>query len=479
MLDKDTILITGAIAGTIAAILTTIERILNFRERFAVPDDEDADPVVSADSPPPAASYWAFFHKLGPAPTYLVFNELLVIAAVGGVLNYLGLLVGHRLESILFLDMIGTAFVAFLLGPWWGACVALLTNSLVNWLLYPDPGSDLVIFPWSLVNMTGGFVWGLMARSRQFRLYLQTGHTSIVSHIWFLLTFGVLAACLMGIPGMFVERAVHQSPRFELNAGLITFLGVAADRWQTTLSSYLELIVGAPLTDGVGVAILEWIETCIRYIPDKTVSVAIALIVLKRGFPLFEQELIHGTVDNPRPGDNRLAPLVLGLLYAPSFAILMFDHSFVGQRFWPLWAAPWVVIAVGYLLLRIFGHPDDENREARMDRAHRYQAVLAPIRSQPVFHFSQRLTVAMLIASTVFALFMPIMLSDYSTIAFNFFCVVYGSLLALHLTRVIVSQNLSVPHSLSSSVHSLSEEREDEEASSRTVRVASRRAAKR
>jgi len=427
----------------------------------------------------PTPNRWAFLQKLGPAPTYLVFNEILIVAAVGGVLNYLGLLVGHRLESILFLDMVGTAFAAFLLGPWWGASLALITNSLVNWLLYPDAGSDLAIFPWSLVNMTGGFLWGWMGRSRQFSLYLKSGHTSILSHIWFLLTFGVLAACVMSVPGMFIERAVSQPPRIELSAGLITFLGLAADQWQNSLRGYLETFAGPTVANQFGVAFLEWILTCIRYIPDKTISVAVALIVLKRGFPLFEQELIHGTATYARPYDNRLAPLLLGLLYAPSFAILTFDHSYIDQRFWPLWTAPWVLIAGGYLLLRIYGEPDATIHQARKDRANRYQAVLAPLRSQPVFHFSQRLTVAMLIASALFGMFMPIMLADYSTIAFNFFCVVYGSLLALHLTRVIVSQNLSLVLSTPGSAGLYAEEEKGNDIPSRAVRLSRRRAAKR
>jgi len=478
MLDKDLIIVIGAVAGTIAAILTTVERLINLRDRFISQPDEEPDQLHVQKPAEPAPNRWAILRKLGPAPTYLLFNEILVVAAVGGVLNYLGLLVGHRLESILYLDMVGTAFAAFLLGPWWGASLALITNSLVNWLLYPDPGSDLVIFPWSLVNMTGGFLWGWMGRSRQFRLYLQSGHASIISHIWFLLTFGALAACVMSVPGMFVERAVGQSPRIELNPDLIAFLGIAADQWENTVRGYLEMVAGSTVTGQFGVAFLDWVQTCIRYIPDKTVSVAIALIVLKRGFPLFEQELIHGTAAVPRPQDNRLGPLVLGLLYAPSFSILTFDYSYLSQRFWPLWAAPWVIIAGGYILLRMYGDPDDRNHQARNDRANRYQAVLDPLRSQPVFHFSQRLTVAMLIASTLFAICMPIMLAEYSTIAFNFFCVVYGSLLGLHLTRVVVSQNLSLVLSSRGSAGRFEEE-EDDGASSRAIRLSRRRAAKR
>ena len=67
--------------------------------------------------------------------------------AAGLLLNYVGLTLSRHLESILFLDMTGTALVSFLLGPWWGSIVALLSNSVVNWLLFPDPGADVAIFP--------------------------------------------------------------------------------------------------------------------------------------------------------------------------------------------------------------------------------------------------------------------------------------------------------------------------------------------
>ena len=44
-----------------------------------------------------------------------------VIAAAGVLLNYISLTLSRHLESILFSDMTGTALVAILLGPWWGA----------------------------------------------------------------------------------------------------------------------------------------------------------------------------------------------------------------------------------------------------------------------------------------------------------------------------------------------------------------------
>lgn len=109
-----------------------------------------------------------------------------IIVAAGLLLSYMGLTLTRHLERILFLDMTGTALAAFLLGPWWGAIAALLSNSVMNWLLYPETGSDVVIFPWSLVSMTGAFYWGWMARQSGFHKYLRTGRSAALSHAWFL-----------------------------------------------------------------------------------------------------------------------------------------------------------------------------------------------------------------------------------------------------------------------------------------------------
>ncbi len=161
--DKDLLMLGGTLAGFTAAILSILEKLLNLQERLGPGKAKASSPVEERPSSPrsPAGR---------PAPTvvqrasYLLLYETGVIVAAGILLNYVGLTLSRHLQSILFLDMTGTALAAFLLGPWWGAIVALLSNSLVNWLLYPEVGADVVIFPWSLVNMTGGLFWGIMAR---------------------------------------------------------------------------------------------------------------------------------------------------------------------------------------------------------------------------------------------------------------------------------------------------------------------------
>lgn len=441
--DKDMLMLGGTLTAFMAAILSIMEKLLNIQARFGkskegkkpgAPERVQAEPVGRAEP---------FDAKLFQKASYLFLYETSVIVAAGVLLNYLGLTLSRHLQSILFLDMTGTALVAFLLGPWWGAIVALLSNSVVNWLLYPEAGADVVIFPWSLVNMTGAFFWGYMARRAGFRKYLRAGKSSAFSHAWFLFTFGVFGAVVMSISGTLVQAALGESSVFSLNPEVAETLNHRVIQWQEAVGTYLEVLFGVTWGESLGWTIVNWLQNCIRYIPDKTMSAAIALVVLKYGYPLFERELIHGGPDGDRPRDERILPLVMGLLYAPSFAALVTSEQYAGAAYWPLWAAPWLAIVGGYLALRYWGPPESDLREARLERAARYARALKPIGKEPSYEFCRRLTFATLIASLLFALCLPVLLVDFYRVAFNFFCVVYGFLLAVHLVRVAIAQNLS------------------------------------
>ncbi|HEU4683856.1 MAG TPA: hypothetical protein VFS39_05075, partial [Nitrospira sp.] len=362
----------------------------------------------------------------------------------GLLLNYVGLTLSRHLESILFLDMTGTALVAFLLGPWWGAIAALLSNSLVNWLLYPESGADVVIFPWSLVSMTGAIYWGSMARQAGFQKYLRTGRSSALSHAWFLYVFGVGGAVVMSLPGTFVQAALDQHAVFALNPELAETLSQRALQWEEVARRYIESFLGMKWGEDAGWWIVNWFQNWVRYIPDKTMSAAIALVVLKYGYPLFERELIHGGPDGERPRDERILPLVLGLIYAPSFATLVTSETYRGAGYWPLWTMPWVLMVGGYFYLRYWGPTDASLHEARLQRAERYARALKPIGKEPSYEFCRRLTFVTLIASLLFALCLPIILMDFYRVTFKFFCVVYGFLLVVHLIRIAIAQNISV-----------------------------------
>jgi len=441
-MEKDAMLLAGTLAGFIAAILSILEKLLDLKERFRPNEQEEetqpSAPAVQAAPRPRSIPAW----KLLQCSSYLLWYELAVIVGAGVVLNYLGLLLSLRLQSILYLDMIGTALSALLLGPWWGALVALLSSALVNWLLYPEPGADVVIFPWVLVNMTGAFCWGLMARRPMFRKYVKSPRASAVAHASYLVTFGVLAACVMAVPGAVIQSALDEPSVFALNADVAQAIQGLIEQWQEAFEDQVDNLFGIAAGGSVAWALFNWIQNCIRYIPDKTISVAIALTLVKYAFPLFERELLHGQGKH-RLRDTVAAPLVLAAMYLPVYLALVLANDRLAS-YWPLWSVPWIVMLGGLLVLGRRGPSDQATHAAGLARAERYGQALKPARREPAHEFGQRLTIATLIASVLFALALPLVLTDFYQAAFNFFCVVYGFLIAVFLVRVSISQNISM-----------------------------------
>jgi len=448
-MDKDLLSSFGTVAIWTAALFTIIDRALSLRDRlraFRQRAEATLTPATTdgGGSPGEATLIVATLSKLGPLPTYLFGRELLVILGLGLLLNYLGLVLSSASQTILYLDMTGTAFVAFLLGPWWGAITALLSNTLVNWLFYADPAAAMRIFPWALVNMTGGLLWGWMARGLWFRHYVLAARNSALSHAWFLAQFGVLGAGLMSMPGIFVQASQAIHTPLILNPEVTHALEGLVPGWRERVQGWVAGLIGAEWDASLASGVLRWLELWIRYIPDKTMSVAIALTILKYGFPLYEQELIRGGPAAEAPRDNRLAPLLLGLLYVPPFAVLLSAEIYSGGGFWLLWLMPWVIIIGGYFGLHLQGPPAAEIARARQERTDRYEKALSPIERSPVSLFGQRLTLATLIAGSICMLGFPFLIENYHHATLNFFFVVSGFLLTMHLFREAIAQNIAM-----------------------------------
>jgi hypothetical protein len=445
-MEKDALLLAGTIAGFVAAVLSIMEKLLDLKQRFRSGGEPEAGLMrvsqATPQEPTPRRKQPAW--RLLNVSSYLVLHELTVIIAAGVLLNYLGLMLSLRLQSILYLDMVGTALAALLLGPWWGALTALLSSALVNWVLYPGPGADVVIFPWVLVNMAGGFFWGFLARRAAFRHYVKAPRTSALAHASYLLMFGVLGAALMSVPGTFIQAALSEPTVFALNPDIAQALHAMILGWQESAQGQFEAWFGMVWGGSIGWAMLSWIQNCLRYIPDKTISVAIALTLIKYGFPLFDRELIQGGQAKAWVRDTAAAPLILGALYLPCFLALLLADQYTGEAYWPMWAAPWLIILGGIGLLKRWGPSDEDARHACLARAERYALALRPVQREPAHDFGQRLTVATLVASVVFALSLPLVLVDFYQVAFNFFCVVYGFLVAVYLIRVGIAQNISI-----------------------------------
>jgi energy-coupling factor transport system substrate-specific component len=91
---------------------------------------------------------------------------VLTMCAMGIAINVvLGTIVSRLQIPLLFLDTIGTIFVAVLFGPWEGAAVGALTNVLTP-ILSGNP-KDI---PFFIVNMAVGILVGYIVRKYKFSI---------------------------------------------------------------------------------------------------------------------------------------------------------------------------------------------------------------------------------------------------------------------------------------------------------------------
>lgn len=78
-----------------------------------------------------------------------------LLVMIGSVaMNLLGRVVVNVLHLPIYLDMLGTAFAAIALGPWWGAGVGLATNAVG---ISASGWASLAFAP---VNVLGALIWG-------------------------------------------------------------------------------------------------------------------------------------------------------------------------------------------------------------------------------------------------------------------------------------------------------------------------------
>lgn len=121
------------------------------------PRAEEPAPTTSGTTPPPATPPAATAPAPPPPPVTMPAGLLVALGCV--VVNMVGrLLVVVIPEIPLYLDMVGTAVAAVILGPWWGAGVGLGTNLLGVGL----SGADSI--PFAIVNVAGALVWGYGVR---------------------------------------------------------------------------------------------------------------------------------------------------------------------------------------------------------------------------------------------------------------------------------------------------------------------------
>ena len=383
--------------------------------------------------------------QLSRNSSFLFRSEIVMIVGLGVLVNSIGLALSLQLKSVIYLDMIGTAVTALLLGPWWGAVVGLISNSFVNWLLFTGQGAPISIFPWSLVNMAGGFFWGFMAQRDSFRKYVQSAENSNLPHLYYLLQFGVCAACVMSIFGTAVQAALGGNVGLALDPDVAHGIDRLLVGAQGNLRPLFSSTFGTKVGEALALAIPTWVQNWVRYIPDKTISAAIGLAIIRYGLPLFKRELILGGSTGTRPIDNWVGPLTLAISYIPSFIIFLVVPAFRSNYFWFLWTVPLFIACYGILNLLFRGPSGSDLTQARARRLEIYDRAFSSLRKSGAARFPDGLWVGMAVASIFFVLALPalrISAADFYRVGLNFFCVIYAFVFAIRFVFIMAAQNI-------------------------------------
>lgn len=188
---------------------------------------------------------------------------MLLVACL--VLNLLGRELVDTLQLELHLDMTGTAVAAIMVGPWWGALVAVATNFSGAYI------SGVSSIPFVLVNVAGALVWGYGVR--------RWGMGRTIPR-FFALTLLVALVC-----------SIVATPILVLYKGVIV-------HGSTTLTASLIAIAH-------GAVIGIFLSNLLISLVDKTISGVVALIVVESRSP----GMMSGSRrSGPEPGADPAAP---------------------------------------------------------------------------------------------------------------------------------------------------------------------------
>jgi len=156
---------------------------------------------------------------------------------------------------------------------------------------------------------------------------------------------------------------------------------------------------------------------------------------MRYSFPLYENQLVWGP-NRVRSNTDWTGPITLLLFSVPSLVILLGSSPDL------VWWLPLSFAIIG-LLSNAFSRRRAPQRN-RAERLSAYRACLGILRSNPIYRFLDRLTIAILCTSLTFILLLPTLslsLEDWYTITFHFMCTTWGLLFVLHFFRISVCQN--------------------------------------
>lgn len=172
---------------------------------------------------------------------------VLVMCSIGIALNIvLGTIVQTINIPLLFLDTIGTIFIAVMFGPWQGAAVGAITN-----ILTPILTGNIKDIPFFIINALVGIIVGYIARKYKFNFITAIITGIILSIICPLIGSPIAVWLYGGITG---------------SGNDFIFLWLNKTGMDIFTSAFIPRITGN-LIDKIGSCILVFLS--LRYIPEQ------------------------------------------------------------------------------------------------------------------------------------------------------------------------------------------------------------------
>ncbi len=175
---------------------------------------------------------------------FALLSLLLIPIAVA--INFTGGQLASLLKLPLYLDTIGTIFVAMLCGPWVGGLAGLVTNLVLGI-------SNPIFIPFAIVNVVVGLVTGFLARGDMFSKWWKWIISMVLMALASIITAAPIVVLLFG--------GVTSSGTSLITA---TLMASGANIWSAVISTELVFTV---LDRVISFAVTYLI---IRVIPDRT-----------------------------------------------------------------------------------------------------------------------------------------------------------------------------------------------------------------
>lgn len=156
--------------------------------------------------------------RVGAVQQYDWRVEILPALAVGILLNVIGWFVRSKLVGIVpgagevFIDMIGTAYCAIVIGPWWAATVGVVTNAISG--NFSDN-----YFPFGLVNAFGALVWGYVAIAANVRAEMTERRPTLREFVFIYLLLWIVGALVCGLTSTLVKLVLYPPESWHYLAG--------------------------------------------------------------------------------------------------------------------------------------------------------------------------------------------------------------------------------------------------------------------